>query len=353
MGASGYSAGFVFGATIGGGGQNTISNLAAYGVIAGGSGNSIASTGISGVIGGGTANEVSGSGGVVPGGFGNLAGGIQSFAAGTDAQATNDGSFVLTDGETTNFYSTTTNQLSARFNGGIRLVTAGAGVTLDGQPILAGKNGGILTNINATTLNGQPSTAYAAASGSANYIQNQSASQQSASFNINGNATVGNTVTANTLIASTAQVTGLFRSGSETGTANPPSPAGLVIRRLNSTSATVSNVVARTDVLTLERDGSNEGLLIRYPAGVARLTINCLAQSFYGTNIIVHATLNNQLSAGTIQLLTSAQHAVHAEISFGNTFSASHLTRVSIDRYDDGTVSDYYWMGTLTSTYNQ
>ncbi len=54
-----------------------------------------------------------------------------------------------------------------RANGGVRLVTGGAGLTLDGQPVLS-------------------SGAFAPASGSANYIQNQTAAPQSAGFNING-----------------------------------------------------------------------------------------------------------------------------------------------------------------------
>jgi hypothetical protein len=77
-----------------------------------------------------------------------------------------------------------------------------------------------------------------------------------------------------------------------------------------------------------------------------------LAQSYYGTNILFRAALNNPGAAGILQLLASNQRAVHAEISFGDTYNSGHLTKVSIDRYDDGT-SDYYWVGTLTSTYNQ
>jgi hypothetical protein len=52
-------------------------------------------------------------------------------------------------------------------------------------------------------------------------------------------------------------------------------------------------------------------------------------------------------------LVTSAQHSVHAQISFGNTRFAGHVTQVVIDRYDDGSIDDNYWVGTLTSTYNQ
>ena len=190
------------GSTIGGGIQNTIQANAFNSTIAGGNGNVIQTNAAGDAIGGGSDNQVGASGAVVPGGFGNVASGIQSFAAGTQAQATNNGAFVLTDDETTNFYSTASNQLSARFTGGIVFVTAGAGMTLDGQPILAGSNGTGLTNVNAALLNGLSSNAFAAANGSTNYIQNQSAGPQNASFNIRSNATIGGTVTANTLIVS-------------------------------------------------------------------------------------------------------------------------------------------------------
>ena len=57
---------------------------------------------------------------------------------------------------------------------------------------------------------------------------------------------------------------------------------------------------------------------------------------------------------GTIQLLTGAQRAVHAQISFGKTVNAGHVTQVVIDRYaDNGVGSDNYWVGMLTSTFSQ
>ena len=120
-----------------------------------------------------------------------------------------------------------------RANGGVVFVTGGAGMTLDGQPIVSGTysnmvtltnagnafagNGTGLTNVNAALLNGLPSSAFAPASGSANYIQNQNTGPQAASFNINGTATASALVVSNN-----AQVVGLFRSGSETGTSQGP-----------------------------------------------------------------------------------------------------------------------------------
>lgn len=153
--------------TIGGGALNLISNNVGYATIAGGEFNSILPNATNASIGGGISNQVGGLNGTVPGGSNNLAGGINSFAAGTDAQATNDGSFVLTDGEPTNFYSTTSNQLSGRFSGGVRFVTAGAGMTVDGQSVVSGSNGTGLTNVNAATLGGLPSSGFWKTTGNA------------------------------------------------------------------------------------------------------------------------------------------------------------------------------------------
>jgi hypothetical protein len=83
---------------------------------------------------------VGGAGGTVPGGNGNGANGVNSFAAGTQAKANHDGSFVLADLQYVDFASTAPNQLSARFTGGVRFVTGGAGLSVDGLPVLTGNN---------------------------------------------------------------------------------------------------------------------------------------------------------------------------------------------------------------------
>ncbi len=230
---------------IGGGFDNTIQTNATDSTIAGGNGNVIQPNAAGDSIGGGSFNQAGGSGAVVPGGFGNVATGIQSFAAGTQAQATNNGSFVLADDEPTNFYSTASNQLSARFTGGVRFVTAGAGMTLDGQPILS-------------------SGSLAPASGSANYIQNQSAGPQTASFNISGNATIGGTIAANALtITNSFRVVG---AGNATAT-----PAFIVVSA--STNIVYSNAVRVNNPLC---NGKSNAILL--------VTHNTTAQSSFAYN---------------------------------------------------------------------
>jgi hypothetical protein len=329
---------------IAGGAQNVIQTNAGGSVIGGGNYNTV--QGIYAVIGGGISNRVTLLGGTVPGGVNNCAFGYDSFAAGTGAQAINDGSFVLADYEpanTNNFSSTTNNQFSGRFNGGVRFVTSGAGMTVDEQPVLAGSvgsgqlsgtytnsvtfnnpadtfvgNGSGLTNVNAATLGGLPASAYA---------------------QLNTNATFNNT-----------RVTGLLRSGSETGTSEAPSPAGLVVRRINSTSFAASQVVAETDNLTLLRDGTAGGFQINIPALVGNVTIACMGVNSAGTPVFVYKTVANPSTNQTFQIYTDAQNIVHFECTFGRTYnSGAHLTQVTLSRFG----TDYFWSGNVISTYNQ
>lgn len=130
-------------AVVSGGIQNNAQN--SYCTIGGGDGN--ANIGYAGTIGGGWFNLAEGqlstiAGGssnttvgaycTVPGGFSNLAYGAYSFAAGQQAQALHAGSFVWADSQNTNFASTAGDQFNVRAQGGVRLVTGTAAVTVNG-----------------------------------------------------------------------------------------------------------------------------------------------------------------------------------------------------------------------------
>lgn len=157
-------------------------------------------------------------------------------------------------------------------------------------------------------------------------------------------------------VVGTIRVTGAIRSGSETGAAAPGLPAGsdgLVIRRVSSTSSSSNSIVARTDVLTLIRDGTASGLRLAYLAAPGKQTICCLGVTTNGAQVVYRNALNNPVSAGSLPLFNDAQKVVHYDISFGNPYNSAHTTHVVLDRYDDGTTSDNYLVGTITSTYNQ
>ena len=126
-------------ATIGGGENNT--NNGNEGTIAGGQNNNIlvpAGAAYQGAIGGGYGNLVTNSYATVPGGILNIAGGLDSFAAGQQAQALHQGAFVWADSQNAAFASTNNDSFNVRAQGGVRFVTGGTGVLVDGQPILAG-----------------------------------------------------------------------------------------------------------------------------------------------------------------------------------------------------------------------
>jgi hypothetical protein len=139
-----------FSAFLGGGSQNSISNNAPYSFLGGGQANFVG--GDWATVGGGYQNSVTANYATVPGGANNLAGGLSSFAAGSGAQAVNPGAFVWADAEGVPFASTNANSFNVRANGGVRLVTSGAGLAVDGLPVLAGNNGSGLINLNASQL---------------------------------------------------------------------------------------------------------------------------------------------------------------------------------------------------------
>jgi hypothetical protein len=117
-----------------GGGQGNVT-YSGWSFIGGGDSNLVGYGTRGSTIGGGSGNTNSGNYATVPGGYQNLASGSNSFAAGEEAQAVHSGAFVWSDGEGTPFVSTANNQFSVRANGGVRFITGGAGVTVDGLPI--------------------------------------------------------------------------------------------------------------------------------------------------------------------------------------------------------------------------
>lgn len=125
-------------ATVAGGYTNTASDI--YTFVGGGTGNNASHE--AATVGGGFINTASGLASTVPGGAQNVAQGSYSFASGHYARAFHDGSFVWADDQGTPFDSTANNQFGVRAFGGVRFVTGGAGMTIDGVPVSGGGGGG-------------------------------------------------------------------------------------------------------------------------------------------------------------------------------------------------------------------
>jgi hypothetical protein len=153
--------------------------------------------------------------------------------------------------------------------------------------------------------------------------------------------------------------TGLMRTGSETGTSEAPvidpgidSYSGLITRRINSTSNTAGLVVARTNILRLERDGTDGGWQISYPALGTGLeisqSIHCIGINNLGAVVPARIQLSAN-TAGTTPLYTNAQNVEYMQCTLGNNFNAGHQTQVTLQRF----TGDFFWIGTSVSTFNQ
>lgn len=116
----------VFGAVIGGGGENGYPNQVTnnYGAVGGGYSNMV--SGMWAVVGGGDSNTASGDHATIPGGQDNIAAGDYSFAGGYRAQANHPGTFVWGDSTEADIVSTKANQVVIRATNGMNLsVSAG------------------------------------------------------------------------------------------------------------------------------------------------------------------------------------------------------------------------------------
>lgn len=151
----------IIGTTVGGGVQNT--NSAEFATVGGGSlniatvsgwaatvsgGYQNTANGTYGTIGGGLNNYVGGGCATVSGGMSNVASGNYSFAAGYYARAFTQGAFVWADSQGSAFNSTNNDTFNVRVQGGAHFVTSGAGMTIDGFPVLTGSGSTTLFNTN-------------------------------------------------------------------------------------------------------------------------------------------------------------------------------------------------------------
>ncbi|HZM01592.1 MAG TPA: hypothetical protein VFC44_01090 [Candidatus Saccharimonadales bacterium] len=153
------------------------------------------------------------------------------------------------------------------------------------------------------------------------------------------------------------QVKGMVRMGSETGTSEAPNKP-IMLRRINSSSMAINQVVARSltaaaGVITLERDGTPGGLVLKAAgsAGDAQIVgfgINTSNAIVPFQNIFYGGT-----SAST-QVFTDAQKISYLRLSFGDAANKADFTTVELMRSVDNLGNNpANWIGTVTSTVNQ
>jgi hypothetical protein len=155
-------------------------------------------------------------------------------------------------------------------------------------------------------------------------------------------------------ISGSAIVKGQLRVGTETNAAPPNYPLGsegLIIRRVASTTSSTSNVVARSELMKLERDGTFAGLQVSWSAGIGDAVINATGITESGTLVAFHHHISYPGTAGSVTVFSGAQVVSHYDISFGDPYASTfgHITHVQLERSD----GDYFMIGTVTSTYNQ
>ncbi len=132
---------------IGGGSGNSVGNDSEHALVAGGLDNEIGTNSPYAIISGGVGNRINGEApySTIAGGRGNIVNqaATNAFVAGRSTWAAHPGTFVWADLSSPNtlFGSTRANQFSARAAGGVRFETAGTGMTIDGQPVVAGAVG--------------------------------------------------------------------------------------------------------------------------------------------------------------------------------------------------------------------
>ncbi len=136
------------------------------------------------------------------------------------------------------------------------------------------------------------------------------------------------------------KVNGLLHSGT------PPStgPSGLVMRRLTSTDVNDANV-ARTDNMTLYRDGTSGGWRIINSSGVELPVAGRAVNEDGGSR-----TFYLRISAGDDdEICDDDDNIVHLDLTFGDPEGVGHHTEVTLFRFK----KKNNWVGSVTSTYNQ
>lgn len=177
------------------------------------------------------------------------------------------------------------------------------------------------------------------------YIANQGVAAQGGSLYVDG----------------TIRTKGLMRSGSETGTTQPPRVdvsggyQGTVLRAINSVFNTAGQIVARTDLLTFERDGTSNGFRVtKVTSDTQRGYVTCQGFDTGGTthNKVINIPAG-VLANTSYAVFSDAENMVHMSCNFGTLDTATsnvwHHTSITLSRTDTG----YYWAGMLQSTFNQ
>ncbi len=100
----------------------------------------------------------------------------------------------------------------------------------------------------------------------------------------------------------------------------------------------------------MERDGTAGGLRIAWSADPGdSQTVACTGITSTGNLLGFFNQIGNPPTAGSVQVFSNAQAVQRVQCHFGNAYETDHTTSVDIIR----SPGDNYWVGFLTSTFNQ
>jgi hypothetical protein len=169
--------------------------------------------------------------------------------------------------------------------------------------------------------------------------------------NLSQNASGDGAFPGSLAIGGNLDLFGLMRQGTEAGTSETAG-RGIIVRRIQSTNSAVASVVARTDTITLERDGTLGGWRVVNAANAGNVTISAFGidgdSHTFAQSIILGP---NPYPASTNILFSAGQNVVNFRCSFGSPDEVGHHTEVSLLRSPNQ--NSPVWIGTLTSSYNQ
>ena len=334
--------------SIAGGRFNTLPASADASAIGGGEGNTILTNAHHSAIGGGQSNTVLGFYATIPGGLQNQATNY-AFAAGRRAQANHPGAFVWADSQDADFTSTDTNQFSVRAGGGVRFVTGGGGLTVDGQNVLIGvvPSSGLSGNYsNAVTFSNAANAFVGRFVGNGAGLTNLSVSGGTNGAQLNANQTFSGantfTNTANSFVGSHtgngAGLTNLSAANLASGTVPGARLSGIYSNALtlnNSGNTFVGGFTGNGAGLTnliVASTPTNVALLNSNQTFAGANLFTNLANTFFGgftgdgaglTNLNVPGASTNSAMLNASQTFTGANTFTNAANSFAGVFTGN------------------------------
>ncbi len=348
-------------ATVSGGAANWAE--ATMATVAGGGGND--ATGSFAAVGGGVTNHATGNSATISGGrentvgahHGAIGGGGENEVAGSAPYATIGGGGPSTTSENQNGEALIVEHAANSVDATHGTIAGGSGNTVTGA--FGAIPGGLQNNAGGATSLAAGKAANASHRGSFVWSDSSIAEFTSTGvdqFLVEADGGVGintNAPEAALHVSGDARIEGTVRMGDESVGATPPH--GTLTRQVITRTSSAGSPVAATDLLSLERDGTNGGFQIRTVDTIpssGHQTVACTGITETGAAANAYVDIPGGTASGTIFTVYDDSESVHKlDCSFGNPWGGGgeHYTDVELTRR----TNDFWWMGTVTTTFSQ